>query len=209
MTEPDVTLTDYLLAIESFLLAALLVAQPAGRPDLQRWFVVFFMATGMASVLGGTVHGFFVAQPSRAGRVLWRATLISIGIAAASGWMIGTALLWRDAHLNLIFWIVAAQLIGYAMVVVAINDAFWVAMVNYLPSTTFLIVAYSTTYRASPNGALTVGLAGLALTLVAGLVQRMRIALHPIYFNHNAVFHVLHGVSLFLIFSSGRHLIGR
>ncbi len=207
MTEPDVAITDYLLAIESVFLAALLIGQPSIRPDLRLWFVVFFITTGLASVLGGTVHGFFVAHPSRLGAALWRGTLMSIGVVAASGWMIGAGVLWRDAHAGLILTIVAAELIGYAVVVMAVNDAFWVAMANYLPSTGFLIIAYSAAYRSNPNRAIAIGLAGLALTLVAAIGQRLRIAIHPVYFNHNALYHAVQGIALFMIFWSSRYLI--
>jgi hypothetical protein len=186
----------------------LLIGQPHSRPDLQLWFVVFFIAMGLASALGGTVHGFFVAQPSRLGTVLWRGTLISIGVVAASGWMIGAGLLWRDAHAATILTIVAAELIVYAVIVIAVNDAFWVAVANYLPSTVFLLIAYWTAYRSNPNGAIAIGLAGLALTVVAAIGQRLRVAIHPVYFNHNALYHAFQGIALLMIFWSGRYLIG-
>jgi hypothetical protein len=38
------------------------------------------------------------------------------------------------------------------------------------------------------------------LTLVAAAVQQARIALHPTYFNHNALYHLLQAIALFLIF---------
>ena len=208
VTEPDVAITDYLLAIESVVLAALLISQPHARPDFQVWFVAFFIATGLASALGGTVHGFYVAQPSRLGTVLWRGALISIGVVAASAWMIGAGVLWGDAHGAWILTIVAAELIVYAVVVIVVNDAFWVAIANYLPSTGFLMIAYWVAYRSHPNRAIAIGLAGLALTVVAAIGQRLRIGIHPVYFNHNALYHAFQGIALLMIFWSGRYLIG-
>lgn len=207
MTEPDVAITDYLLAVESLTFATLLIAQPAARTDLRAWFVVFFVATALASLLGGTVHGFFVARPSRLGRLLWRVTLLSIGISAAASWMIGAAVMWPTSHAGWILALVAAELIAYALIVFIVNDAFWVAAVNYAPATMFLIVACVVAYSDAPSGALASGIGGLVLTLLAGLGQRLRIGLHPKYFNHNAVFHVLHGIALFMIFRSAAYLI--
>ena len=207
MTEPDVALTDYVLALESVILAVLLMNQPAGRPDLQLWFVVFFTAAGLASALGGTVHGFFVARPSRLGSALWRATLVAIGVVAAAGWMIGAGILWGDSYGRWLLTIVAAELMVYAVIVVAVSGAFWIAIANYLPSTVFLVVAYWMAYRSNPGDALAIGLAGLALTLLAPLGQQLRVGIHPVYFNHNAVYHVVQGIALVMIFWSGRYLI--
>jgi Family of unknown function (DUF6962) len=50
--------------------------------------------------------------------------------------------------------------------------------------------------------------AGVALTLVAALLQQREVSIHPRYFNHSALYHVLQAVALFLIFLSGRWLVG-
>lgn len=207
MTEPDVALTDYLLALESLVLATWLIGEPYTRPDLRLWSVVFFAATGLASVLGGTVHGFFTAAPSPLGTVLWRSTLIAIGVAAAAVWMLGAGLLWREAHARVILAIVAVEFVAYAAAVAAGHDSFLVAIVNYLPPVGLLLVAYWATYRSNPNGAVAIGLAGLVLSLVAALGQQLRISIHPVYFNHNALYHALQGIALFMVFWSGRYLI--
>jgi hypothetical protein len=208
VTQPDVAITDFLLALESVILAALLSSQPASRPDLQLCFVVFFLATGLAAALGGTVHGFLSAQPSRLRAVVWRSTLIAIGVAAASGWMIGAGMLRGDANPAWILGIVGAELVLYAVVVIVVSDAFGVAIANYLPSTVFLLFAYCVAYQSRPSGALAIGIAGFALTVAAALGQRLRLGIHPRYFDHNAVYHVVQGIALAMIFWSGRHLVG-
>ena len=45
-----------------------------------------------------------------------------------------------------------------------------------------------------------VGAWGLALSLVAAGLQHFRIALHPVYFNHNALYHVVQAIALYFIF---------
>jgi len=42
--------------------------------------------------------------------------------------------------------------------------------------------------------------AGLALSAVAALLQASRVAIHPIYFDHNAVYHVLQAIALVLLY---------
>src|SRR5690348_15437771 len=124
MTEPDVAITDYLLALESFALAALLAVEPTTRPDLKLWFVIFLAATGIASLLGGTFHGFFVARPSPAGRMLWRSTMIALGVTTSATWMMGAGLLWPGAPAGPLTSLVAAELVMFAIVVLVISDAF-------------------------------------------------------------------------------------
>jgi hypothetical protein len=209
VTEPDVALTDYALAVESGILAALLLGEPSARPDLQRWFVVFFGAIGTAATLGGTVHGFFAPRRSPLGTVLWRGALMAIGLAAGSAWLLGAALLWGHAPDSTFLGIVAAGFVAYAVVVLAVTDAFWVAVASYLPPTGFLMFAYWNAFRSDPAGAFAIGFAGLALTMAAGLAQQLRIGIHPIYFNHNAVYHAVQAAALLMIFWSAQYLVYR
>ena len=58
ITDPAVTLTDYALAIECAAIVALLMRSEASDETLRFWFILFFAAAALASLLGGTVHGF-------------------------------------------------------------------------------------------------------------------------------------------------------
>ena len=201
MKEPDVTVTDYLLALEAFAFAVL-IARSATGTALQRWFVIFFAATAAASLVGGTVHGFFTNSV-----VLWRLVLVSLGVVSAAAWAIGARLLFADRAAQIITSAAWAEFVVYALVVLFVTDSFAVAILNYLPSTIFLIVAFYVSYQASSAAPLALGLGGLLLTLVAAGVQQARIALHPTYFNHNAVYHLLQAIALFLIFRAATFLV--
>jgi Family of unknown function (DUF6962) len=200
MKEPDVTITDYLLALEAFAFAVL-IARAATATPLQRWFVLFFAATAAASLVGGTVHGFFNDSV-----VLWRLVLVSLGIVSAAAWAIGARLLFTDRVAQIITVSAWVAFVVYVLVVAFVTDSFSVAIANYLPSTLFLIVAFFVSYHASPAAPLRLGLGGLLLTLVAAGVQQARIALHPTYFNHNALYHLLQAIALFLIFRAAMFL---
>jgi hypothetical protein len=194
MNEPDVTITDYLLALEAFAFA-LLIARSATGTALQRWFVIFFAATAAASLVGGTVHGFFNDSV-----VLWRLVLISLGVVAAAAWAIGARLLFSDRLAQFVVTAAWVEFAAYALMVVFVTDKFLFAIVNYLPATVFLIVAFFARYQSNAVTPLAQGLAGLLLTLVAAGVQQARLAVHPTYFNHNALYHLLQAIALFLIF---------
>src|SRR2546428_12921361 len=84
MTELDVALTDYALAIECALFAYLVQ---------RREHALFFGPAAVASLAGGTVHGFFLDVRTLGHAVLWRTTLIAIGVTAACAWAIGASAL--------------------------------------------------------------------------------------------------------------------
>lgn len=207
MTEPDVTLTDYGLAIECAVFAYLLSRQPTERKDLRSWFVVFFGATGAATLAGGTVHGFFLDERTLGAVILWPATLLAIGMAPLAAWGIAATIQFRHPVARWFVIAAGAVFAGYAGTVLFVSQAFAVAVVNYLPAALFLALVFGLAYRRTRARAVLLGLIGLALTFMASAVQQTGIALHPVYFNHNALYHVIQGAALFLIFWSARWFV--
>ena len=88
MLEPDVAITDYILAVQCLCFTLLIYRTSIHTP----WFLLFGSLSA-ASLTGGTVHGFLPDKSSLAYVVLWRATLISIGALALAGWYVGSAFL--------------------------------------------------------------------------------------------------------------------
>ena len=60
ITEPDVTLTDYGLAIEGAVFTYLLCRRRDLQHPLRFWFMLFFGLAGVAAITGRTTHGFFL-----------------------------------------------------------------------------------------------------------------------------------------------------
>jgi hypothetical protein len=203
MTEPDVTLTDYALAVLCAVFCALALKWAPTDPRLRRWWIVFFASIGLGALLGGTVHGFFLA-PGAARDTLWKATLLCIGVTAVACWMIGARLAFRELGVAWVRRAAIAQYVAYAAVVLFVTSAFLVAIATYLPATLFLLVVLILAYRRVPARALAYGIAGLLLTFVAAAVQTLRVAIHPVYFNHNALYHLIQAVALVLIYLGAR-----
>src|ERR1700675_2734292 len=111
MTEPAVTLTDYALAIECAVFVIALARLDARDRKLRFWFVVFFASIGAASVLGGTVHGFFLAASSPGRRILWPATLMAILVTSLAAWNIGAVLQLDERKAALVRRLAIAQLV--------------------------------------------------------------------------------------------------
>jgi len=207
MTEPDVALTDYGVTLECVLLTALLYRDVSGQRGMRRLFAIFFASAAIAALAGGTVHGFFLSEGSIAGAVLWRLALLALGLTSFAAWSIGGRLIFSERAARAIGILAGGEFVLYAVVLLAVDQSYWIAIANYAPAVVFLGSSFLVAYRRMPSRPILAGLVGVALTIVAAVVQRSHIALHPAYFNHNALYHVIQMTALLLIFLAGRRLI--
>lgn len=208
MTEPDVTLTDYLLTLECGVICWLLWRRALARPALRAWTIVFFAATGAGALAGGTVHGFFLDESLTGYRILWPLTLLLLGVAALAVWNIGGRFWLGDGGAG---WVSAAAglaFLAYGAVVLFVSQGFIVAVVNYLPASLFLLVALVSAYRKRPSRPLIAGIVALLLTFASGALQQAGVGLHPVYFNHNALYHLLQAIALWLLYRCFRWISG-
>jgi hypothetical protein len=208
MTEPDVTLTDYGLAAECALFAWLLGRRDASDSGQRARWILFFVAGAVAAAAGGTVHGFFLDPATADARLLWPLALLAVGGSAVAGWAIGARLLLRPAGARALEGVAVAAWVAYAGAVLSGARTFAVALGAYLPATVFLFVAVAARYRRTREPAFLAGLLGLVATLVAAAAQHGRFAVHPVYFNHNALYHVTQAGALWLLFAAARRLAG-
>ena len=206
MTERDVALTDYALAALCAALCAGAARWPGADLKLRGLWMLFFASIGTGALFGGTVHGFFLDEAGDGHRVLWPASLLAIGVTATTMWFIGSALHLRGAAAMWAQGLAVAQFAAYAWVVLFVTNKFYVAIVEYLPATLFLLVVLLLVLTKAPDRQLALGVAGFLLTFVAAAVQQLRIAIHPVYFNHNALYHLIQGVALSLIYVGAKGL---
>lgn len=171
MTEPAVTLTDYALAVESAVFVIALSRLNSRDKELCLWFVVFFASIGAASILEGTVHGFFLPALSQGRRILWPATILAILITSLAAWNIGAVLHLSERRAVLVRRLAIAQLVIFSLFVLFVSSKYYVGIIAYLPSTLFLLFTFITAYRRRADAGVRWGVAGLALTLVAAAVQ--------------------------------------
>lgn len=202
MTEPDVTLTDYALAAECALFVYLLYFRHRPASRVRRWFALLFASLGLASLFGGTVHGFFLDQATVGHQLLWPATMVAIGGATFAAWLAGAAALLPRRTARVLGIAAGAQFVAYCGFVLAGAHDFTVAVVNYLPASIFLLLVFAVSYTNQRASRVLIGLVGVVSTFVAAGVQQMGLAVHPVYFNHNALYHLIQGLALFLVFWS-------
>lgn len=208
MTEPDVALTDYAIAVLCAVLSTLVLRWPDVPGPVRRWWMVLFASIGIGALAGGTVHGFFLDETSAGHRVLWPATLLALGVTATAMWFVGSFAGLRARSGRVVRQAAIAALVAYAVVVLFFDQRFVVAIGAYLPATVFLLVVLVGLYVTRRSRPLLVAIGGLLLTFVAAAVQQLRIFVHPVYFNHNALYHVIQAVALVMIYAGARYVAG-
>lgn len=208
LNEPAIALTDYVLALETGLFALLIARPRDGRQRARRrWFALFFGAAALASFAGGTTHGFFPNAATKGHAALWRVTLIAIGLGALAAWGIGARLRFTPPIARRVALVAGAEFAAYCAVVLFLTQRFRIAIVNYLPATLFLLAVFAGRYAALRERPLLPGIAGIALTFAAAGIQQGEVALHPRYFDHNALYHLVQALAFALFFASARWLV--
>lgn len=150
------------------------------------------------------MHGFFEYSTSPARTVLWTATLLSILVTSFATWTIAAILQLRPPASQWVQRFALAQVLVLTLVILFVSDAFLIAIVAYLPATVFLLVSFWMTYQRRRSAALGWGIVGLVLTFLGAAVQQLKLAVHPVYFDHNALYHLIQFVALWMIYRAAR-----
>ena len=198
MTEPAVTLTDYGLT----LLCAVLAwrAGSTVRAELRPWAIGLFAGSGAAALFGGTAHGFFGDATTLGYRVLWPATILAVGTTGLAAWGLGARVGGISAGGRRLTRIVLAAFVAWVALVLAGQQAFVMAIVFYLPAVIYLTVRFARLYRRAPTPSRREALIGFGLTFAAAAIQQLQIPIHPVWFDHNALYHVVQAVAFVLLF---------
>lgn len=206
MLEPAVTITDFIVAAECAVVAAFMCRAP--KSDLRSSFLMMFAGTGTGAFAGAMVHGFFADPASEIHVNLWLLTLASLGVMAVAGWCIGAVLLLPAKWVGIVQRVALLELLGYIFYISQYESGFAVALANYLPAVLFMMAGFIRVWRKTRAGAMLAGIAGLLLTFAGAAVQHFKFAPHPVYFDHNALFHLIQFTAIILIYICARHLTG-
>ena len=186
ITEPATLVTDYLLAAFTAVLAWRLRAMPLWP---QQYWAAAFAATAVAGVAGGTVHGFRLMMPPTLTAGLWVLTLEALLVAG---------LLIIAATHRPVLKPAAAVYAGYA-VWVAAHPKFIFAIIGYGAALPVLVAVHWRAWIAERTRASMWILLGVAMSVVAAVVQQSGWAPHP-HFNHNDLYHVIQAVAIWFLY---------
>jgi len=207
ITEPVVCLTDFALVIECVVVAARLPRGADVNARLRGWFVLFLLALGLAALAGGTSHGFLQYRHPQLDAIAWSVTLLAIGMVGLAGWNIGACLIGEPRLARPIAVVAMLLFAGYVPVVLFIDDRFLVAVLYYLPATLFLLLLLIWRYIDTGNGWILPGIAGLGLTLAGAAVQQSGIVIHPVWLDHNVLYHLIQAAAIALVYVFARYAV--
>lgn len=144
-----------------------------------RAWALAFLCTAAGSFFGGTVHGFGIEW-------LWKPTVYAIGLTSFF------------FLLPLVPVVAVLKFVIYASWMVT-HDDFVYVIVDY--GVTLLILAIIQIARWSRSTPWV--LSGIAVSVVAALVQQSDIDLHQ-HFNHNDLYHMIQLFALWLLYRGGQ-----
>ena len=203
LSEIVVGITDYLLGLECLLILQLL-HRCVSEGSKKRWYLVFFLSIAVSSFAGGTVHAFFYSRSTWLARLLWKITLLGLGITALSMWYIAVGYIRSRVRALCVQWFAVLSWIAYSSLVFLKTNRFDLVLLNYFGPVLFLLVVIGLHVKRSKRRQGLYGVGALLLTLLAGLLQTSHVAVHPVYFNHNALYHLVQGAALWTFYLYAR-----
>ena len=204
--DPDVVFTDLGLAILGAYLGRRLWRVP-GRGSLGTAGVIIIGGLASAALWGAAFHGFFPGGTGTpTGFVAWMAVAGSILVVAATLLELGLRVIAPRMPRTIGRGIVVAYAMAFAAVVGLVDESFSTIVGFYGPALVFfLLVAAWKAARSNSAGWRLVALSFL-FSAVAAVLQQTRVSIHPDYFDHNAVYHVVQGVALVVLYAGFRRL---
>ena len=163
---------------------------------------------GLASgaLWGAVFHAFFPDDTATlAGFLAWIPVTLSIVVAAAALLDMALRAAARRMDQPVRLALVGAYALAFAVTVVFVDESFTTVVRFYGPA--LLLFLAAATVRALWRGAGWGRIAmGLALSAGAALLQQFQVALHPTYFDHNAVYHVVQAAALVVLYLGFRRV---
>lgn len=202
--EASVSVSDFGLAALSAVLAGKLLLRDTEKLSIRKWFGVEIGAVALAALLGGIAHGFFPDTDASWGALIWRTTLICVGLTGLAALMIASFLLFRPSTIERVRIVGLLVFAIYCGIVLFEWQRFAVALAFYVPPTLLLFVAFLVRWRKEPNSFASDGLVAMALTFVAAGIQHFGVELDPVYLNHNVIYHIVQAAAVVFLYRAGR-----
>ncbi len=198
--DPDVVFTDLGLAILAAWLGWRLWAR-TGPGTLPRAGVVLLGGLASAAFWGATFHAFFPANTATfAGFIAWIPVALSILVVGATLLEVSLRLLAPRLTPPIRRSLVAAYAAAFAAVVLLVDESFSSIVRFYVPPLVLFLVAAVRQAIRSESAAWTLIAVAFTVSAGAALLQQAGVSIHPVYFDHNAVYHVVQAVAVVLLY---------
>jgi hypothetical protein len=165
------------------------------------------LATGLAAACGAAAHGLDPLTEREVRARFWKGALYIVGLVSVGTVASVAFFAARGAMRSALLAFAVIKLLLFLGVVTR-KPEFRVAAIDY--GAALAIVLAGACYRLARwhDAAATWLIAGVLVSLIAGLIQARRVSPHR-WFNHNDLYHVIEIVALYLFFRGGSLLVDR
>lgn len=201
-------ITDYALAGVTLVFAVLLVHAARRRRQVSVWlWAAAFVATAIASLIGGTYHGFSLLLGDTGRAILWQGTVYSVGLASFL-MLSGTILASVDRAVGKwLFGAAVMKLAVYAVWMVTHDDFVYVIYDYALAMVSVLALQVFAAHRRRDPSARWI-IAGVLVSFGAAGIQLGGFKIHE-HFNHNDLYHIVQMGAVYLLYKGARLLRDR
>lgn len=206
--DPDVVFTDLGLALLGGYLGWLLWNAP-GQRMLRRTGAFLMSGLASAALWGAVFHALFPAGTATpAGFLVWVPVALSIVVAASVMLGLSMRLLLPRIPSPVRRSVMATYSVAFVIVVLLVHESFSSIVYFYTPALLLLLIAAGQQALRSRDTGWTLITTGLIMSAGAAMLQQAKVGVHPVYFDHNAVYHVVQAIALvFLYFGWRRALL--
>ncbi len=205
--EAAVSLSDFALAALAAVLAGKLLSMNTEMLRVRKWFGVEIGAVALAALAGGIAHGFFPDTDVSWGALVWRFTLLCVGLTGLAAVMIASFLLFRPGTVERVRTAALMAFAVYCGIVLFEWQRFAVALAFYVPAALLLFFAFLVRWRRERSSFASDGLIAMGLTFLAAGIQHFRVAIDPVYFNHNVIYHLVQAAAVVFLYRAGMRWI--
>jgi hypothetical protein len=200
MNEPAVVLTDLGLAVLGGWLGWRLW-KVAGERPLPRAGSVLLAGLASAALWGAIFHAFFPQDTATfGGFIAWIPVALSILLVAATLLDLTLRILAPRLGQAVRLALVAIYSIAFVAVVLLVDESFSTIVRFYGPVVVlFLATALWQAIRSASRGWMLIA-AAFIFSVGAAMLQQAQVSLHPVYFDYNAVYHVVQAVAVVLLY---------
>jgi hypothetical protein len=206
--DPDVVFTDLALAMLGAYLAGRLWSQE-GESRLRKAGALLMGALASAALWGAIFHAFFPeGTATLSGSLAWSPVVLSIVGAAAVMLDLSLRILLPRMAVGVHRVIVTVYAAGFAVVALLLDHSFTSIVYFYLPALLLLLLAAGERAIRSRSAGWSLIATGLLTSAGAAILQQMKLAVHPVYFDHNAVYHVVQSIAVLFLYFGWRRAAG-
>lgn len=175
--------------------------------DLRRMLVGCFLAIGLASAVAGYFHGYLQDGQDELRPLVWRTVVLSLGLASYYMWKLFAFFAFPQRFRRFTDVLIFLLLVGFCYFVTVERDDFLVVVIFYLPAVALLTISLFAKWISKKDARYAAGVLGLTITIIAAGIQASKFDIHPEYMSHNAIYHLVQAVGLYLFYGFSQRII--